>query len=512
MVLAEWVFPEFRMSCQELYFRGRAEKCDTGLFIPSGTSLSFDTYFNGMFYGEFDKNTVVRTIIVSTITSGSLELSLYSMGQDRLKNRLATLKSEGNNKQNSFPEVRIADLPPSGILYVNVTAISDAVVHRGFYETNVHSVSDLKIAVVICTYHREDYVYDTLGRMHEGLLGKEEFLNAIQCLVIDNGNTMDLHYDPNIRVIPNKNCGGSGGFARGLLEAVSSDANFTHVLLMDDDIRFECEIIARTIRFLRLTKTTRKQLCVGGHMLLENNPGILYEAGGTFQSGRIWGYGGGTDLTDTASLLRTCVLPTAQYNAWWYCCMPISEVRRNGLPMPFFIKCDDIEYALRMDMQVVTMNGIGVWHKDFAEKNSPHLEYYIKRNELVVSILYETATSIRNAIGKLVRAYGKAIATGNTGTVPYILKAYRDFIYGPAFFEETDEEILNNTLMQQAGQRGEGRLRSLLLEYPQVLAIIVKLVIKCRKLKDTYKSGMMRYRTPDFWNRRLEIQEDCLQK
>jgi len=38
-----------------------------------------------------------------------------------------------------------------------------------------------------------------------------------------------------VQLIPNKNVGGSGGFARGLVEALQENT-YSHFLFMDDDI------------------------------------------------------------------------------------------------------------------------------------------------------------------------------------------------------------------------------------------------------------------------------------
>ena len=61
-----------------------------------------------------------------------------------------------------------------------------------------------------------------------------DFLGVM--FVVDNGRTLDAEglSDDLITVIPNENVGGAGGFARGMIAALESDEDFTHVLLMDD--------------------------------------------------------------------------------------------------------------------------------------------------------------------------------------------------------------------------------------------------------------------------------------
>ena len=52
--------------------------------------------------------------------------------------------------------------------------------------------------------------------------------------------------------IANRNLGGAGGFARGLIAA--EDGGFTHCLFMDDDAAFQMENLIRSFAFLRLAR------------------------------------------------------------------------------------------------------------------------------------------------------------------------------------------------------------------------------------------------------------------
>ncbi len=56
-----------------------------------------------------------------------------------------------------------------------------------------------------------------------------------------------------LRVINQSNLGGSGGFARGMFEAVENGSDY--VLLMDDDIVVEPESIIRLLTFADRCKT-----------------------------------------------------------------------------------------------------------------------------------------------------------------------------------------------------------------------------------------------------------------
>lgn len=66
-----------------------------------------------------------------------------------------------------------------------------------------------------------------------------------------------------------------------------------------------------------------------------------------------------------------------EFNAWWYCCFPMDVVSEENLPLPIFIRGDDLEYGLRNMKHLILMNGICVWHEPFENKYSSFLEYYI---------------------------------------------------------------------------------------------------------------------------------------
>lgn len=68
---------------------------------------------------------------------------------------------------------------------------------------------------------------------------------------------MVLHYlkhisEHTITIIHNPNCGGSGGFARGLLEGVNFGCS--HIIFLDDDISLDTNVILKTYSLLKILK------------------------------------------------------------------------------------------------------------------------------------------------------------------------------------------------------------------------------------------------------------------
>lgn len=509
MILTKWIISDAGEEKKPLYCRGAGASINSGrVILKAKQSVSFDTYYNALFYGPYQQNAEINNIFARVISSGRLRLRLCAYTQEGKRIVLATSETGNSVEETILSSGETRNLPLNGMLFVEAEALTDSVIHGGAFETGAEEQTPVYLAAIICTYHREDYVQRNLARIRHGLMDTAEsgVSDAIDCLVIDNGGTLALEQSNRVLLFQNRNYGGSGGFTRGLIEAYRRRQKYTHVLLMDDDISFEPEVLARTIRLLRILKRQGRPVCIGGQMLQEGKPTVQYEAGGNFVKSRIQSVGRGMDLSSPGNLLKNTAQSHVSFNAWWYCCFPLSEVERIGLPYPFFIKCDDIEYGMRMCPKLLLCNGIGVWHRDFSQKVSPHLEYYIKRNELIVSILHDGKHALGYALDKIVRACAKASLIGDSRNIDFILMAYRDFMKGPSFFENTDEEQLNRQLTEMGKKPATGRLKACLTVGPRVMATMIKLILVYRNLRNSYPCEMKRYSTMDFWSRHLNIE------
>ena len=97
--------------------------------------------------------------------------------------------------------------------------------------------------------------------------------------VVDNGRTLPAVElsDELVTVIPNNNVGGAGGFARGMISALEDERSFSHVLLMDDDVRMSPESIKRTFNLLSLVSDAYSDAFINGAMLKLSEPDVQYE-------------------------------------------------------------------------------------------------------------------------------------------------------------------------------------------------------------------------------------------
>ena len=157
----------------------------------------------------------------------------------------------------------------------------------------------------------------------------------------------------------------------------------THALLMDDDIVIEPEALVKTYQILTLLKDEYEDAFIGGAMLRLDKQAIQVEAGASWNGGWLKSLKHDLDLRKCDSCLYNEIEEYTEFNAWWYCCFPMKIVTPENLPMPIFIRGDDLEYGLRNMKTLILMNGICVWHEPFENKYSSFLEYYIMRNQLI---------------------------------------------------------------------------------------------------------------------------------
>lgn len=442
MLLYNFVFPkENSDSVSELYLRkkGNVTLSEYAVTIQNGEA-AFDTYFNAFSSNKYYTFSILSEVIFKITVNGSGTLVICEKG---LKGDSELYSKDFSFEKPTEMSVKCGLSEKSGaVLYAAIRTKGMCIAKdMGFYADR--KGREVKPAIVICTFRREEYVYKNMKLLEAAGLD-------IPVLLIDNGHTIapeniDYRY---CKVYQNKNYGGSGGFSRGMAEAVR-DGSFTHIILMDDDISLDCVSVQKTVAFLKYLKPDLDSLGIAGGMLERENPCVQYEASAKWDKGKIVHLKNGLDFGVADSLVINEIDEKGNYGAWWYLCMPISVIEKYGLPFPFFIKTDDIEYGVRTLEKVIVMNGIGVWHDSFEGKFSYYLEYYIKRNELVCNAVHERHATVL-ALKKLFFGLGKCLVSYNYDCVKYILKAFDDYLKGPDFFLNTDEETLNSELRQNA--------------------------------------------------------------
>jgi galactofuranosylgalactofuranosylrhamnosyl-N-acetylglucosaminyl-diphospho-decaprenol beta-1,5/1,6-galactofuranosyltransferase len=283
----------------------------------------------------------------------------------------------------------------AGLLFFAVRARSERVVlHRAEWVARGAAAGPVPLAVCYCTFNRESLLLRNVA----ALLRDRAVSGAItQIIVVDQGERkVRCHPDypavsaragDRLRLVEQNNCGGAGGFTRGLLEAEAGGAG--HVLLMDDDAVAEPESVLRAAAFLGLA---RGDVAVGGQMLDLRRPCELAEAAGRYRPDHVRVEEPVRRRVNRPSGVASLIRPEAgHYNGWWFCAFPLRLLGRVGLPLPLFLRGDDVEYGCRLfraGVPTVSLPGVAVWHEPFESKGHGWQPFYELRNLLIVGALH----------------------------------------------------------------------------------------------------------------------------
>lgn len=445
---------------QDMYFRlnkkVHVSDCQQALTFQKHGIAWFDTYFNGFSIEKWKKYTVVREVAVTLLLKGRFEIQLCSKEKihQTISERVLSVTAFESEEMTSVT-LPFRSYEEKGMYFVRLEGLEDGAQYWGGYYTADIPEDELwpvDIAINICTFRREPFVKRNLELLRQHILQNpdHEMYGHLQVFISDNGQTLDIPSlaDEQVHIFPNKNVGGAGGFTRGLIEIMHCpDYHATHALFMDDDILIEPEALYRTYTILRCRKKAYEDLFIGGAMLRLDQQNIQVEAGAAWYAGNLVSRKSGVDLNTVDGCLYNEIEEYVEYNAWWYCCTPMSVVREDNLPLPIFIRGDDLEYGLRNMKHLMLMNGICVWHEPFENKYSSFLEYYIIRNLLYDNALhcsdYSKWQFLRRLWGNVVRQ----LFYYRYQNVELIFRGVNDFFKGVDFLRETDGEKLHQEIM-----------------------------------------------------------------
>ncbi len=380
---------------KELYYRSDTihETDCRELCFENQQTAAFDTYFNGFSMEKWKKYTKLESVSIRLVLSGKFKVTLIAREKTACDIH-TTVVSESivesaQARAFIFPFENVKE---QGMYAFEVTALRErSTLFGGAYMTNIgeEQIQPVKIGLGICTYKREAFIEKNIAVLKEEILENKEspLYGKLEVFIADNGQTLEREKleSAQVRVYPNLNYGGSGGFTRTLIEMMAEKKalQITHVLLMDDDVMIEPEALVRTYMVLALRRDEYREAFVGGAMLRLDQPALQVEAGAVWNGGYMKSLKSNLDLRRLDACLENEIEEYAEYNAWWYCCFPMDVVTSENLPLPLFIRADDVEYGLRNMRRLILMNGICVWHEAFENKSVSDYEYYIIRNQLI---------------------------------------------------------------------------------------------------------------------------------
>lgn len=463
MILQNIIFPSTATcTIEDLFFRKKGlidyDWSEKNIRLYKRASLNLNTYFNGFSIGKWKKYTKLESLFFALNFRGKVRVFLFQeerIGRDVYRKYLLETEVESEGGIKTFPFEGYSE---KGILSLEIIAVENTTVYGGYFYTEIAETDrrNVKIALDICTYKREKFVLKNMDILKREIFAQDKyktFRNSLEVFVVDNAGTLDeRNFDgQRFYLIRNRNVGGSGGFTRGMIEikARQKERNYTHALLMDDDVVIEPEALFRTWTLLSILKDKYAEAFVGGAMLRRDKPFIQVESGAFWNGGNLLSRKGGLDLRNAEACLFNEIEESVDYSAWWYSAVPLDIITDENLPLPLFIRGDDVEYGLRNAKTIVLMNGICVWHEPFENKYSSSIFYYIIRNRLIDNAVHGIALSKKDFIKELEHQVNLELYLCRYKNVHLLLQGVEDYLKGVDWMKAIDGENLHRKIIQE---------------------------------------------------------------
>ena len=227
----------------------------TSATIPAGDEVSFETYFNAFPASYWRRWTNLDNVVLRLELSGTARVDIYRSKIDGA--RIAVTgevvgdlgaAAEGAEAKVDGKDVHVCEIPvpltqfeDGGWIWFDLTCETDVVIHSAGWYSDIEAPSQ---TYPDGTEHPADEPgFDTVAE----------------------------HFGDRLRIFPQGNLGGSGGYSRIMYEALggpesdperATDSPF--ILYMDDDIAIEPDSILRAVAVGRFAKSP---MLVGGQML-----------------------------------------------------------------------------------------------------------------------------------------------------------------------------------------------------------------------------------------------------
>ncbi|WP_425860735.1 glycosyltransferase [Arthrobacter sp. TWP1-1] len=413
--------------------------------VRPGERVSFGTYFNAFPASYWRRWTTVDSVRLSVETSGTGSVIVYKSNARGALQRVDSVRVDGEAVSNF--DLTLKPFGDGGWYWFDLVAGSTPVVLKAAeWQAEGDAKTPGTITLEITTLNKTDFCINNLRLLAENPQALE---HVKELILVDQGTQKVADAEGfaevaealtgKLRIINQDNLGGSGGFARGMYEAVENGSDYA--LLMDDDVVVEPESIIRLLTFADLCKTPT---IVGGHMFDLYNRTVLHTFGETVNPYSFQPDLPSDEMTLGHDFLSSNLRQTGwlhrrtdvDYNGWWMCMIPTKVIREIGLSLPVFIKWDDAEYGLRAKAAgypTVSMPGAAVWHVSWIDKDDlvGWQAYFHARNRFIAALIH----SPYEYGGKVVRqSYSfdvKHLVSMQYATAQGRIMALRDLLAGP---------------------------------------------------------------------------------
>lgn len=434
------------------------------IILGMNKKVSLNTYFNSIYENYIVKYTSIKDLRYELFLEGAFRVFLYR--QQKFQNPVLIRVLDFLDclpSSSSYISFHLeAEISQQGRIYLEILSLNhESKLYGGMLSASQEKQTEVSLSIVICTYKKENYVKSTVRKLLEN---KNLNTKYYEIIVVDNAKTLaleDFPKDNRIHLLPSRNVGGSGGFTRGILEALSF-SNTTHILLMDDDVSIDENTIYSLISFYEFSISPA---CIAGAMLDLNRPCTLYEAGAKYATRLEYETILMPDIMQTAPIRHKLLLsdPTElnllmdeaefDYGGFWFFSFPKELIIEVGLPLPFFIKVDDMEYSLRIrkqsKMNLLQLPQISVWHEPFYLKRVIWDLYYYTRNMLICNAIHYNYSSWITLLQLTKRFIGKVFIFDYNAAL-MVLKGLEDYLKGEVVLNSKNTEDDHLSIIQQS--------------------------------------------------------------
>ena len=437
----------------ELFVNKEDNECYINGKLANVNEYKFNTWMNLFAAKKYYYYCDLGNVYLDLKIKGQYKLQITGSNRnfafDRIDNVILSQDCDGDTcVQIPYPEKY------EGIYF---TIIEDKANPIEFYKASYCSDREVnrdnKLAIVTCTFKREDYINKNIRLFERFIEQNPELNDKIKLIVVDNGKTLDVNRsNDRVKIIPNMNAGGAGGFTRGLMDVMEQNVGYTRVLFMDDDVEIFPESFYRTLILSNYLKEEFKDSFINGAML------DLYDKSKFFENlaiqDKLWvrAFHIAQNLNFN-NILKINNIPTSVFEneyekvdtAWWFHCFDVSCVQKKGLPSPVFFRGDDVEWSWRnYGEHHISMNGICVWHAPFAFRVSKVADYYyLPRNMFYINSIF-TKNFKYTYSQYYIENFNYLLKSYDYTSLDLLLKSMEDILKGSNIFRENPEEQFKN--------------------------------------------------------------------
>jgi len=409
------------------------------IMLARGCELDLGTYFGSFYECYWRRYTLVTQVVLTFSLKGKVRLRLYRYSPEIKDEILHESDLEGTGNIFEIPVPEPGPYPTThGRVYVCLLARTDnTVISEPCWRTPLAPLREVKLEATLCTHNRDKDLANTMGNLaflqQEGLIQELSVINnaqkglreRLEKLLPEHAKGMSFE------LVEQANIGGAGSMARSILDTLKA-GRCNYLSRFDDDIRVDPEVMRRLPLLLRYLM---EHIAIGCPMLDSLKPTSLYESGALLRPEFLFieplNYG--LDVCDSEELNKFARVDFVDYIPWWCFTVATRDLSSDSLPLPFFIKVDDIEFGPRLKkrgVDNVSWAGLAIWHEPFYIKQDPHQFYYSYRN-LMFMYAYHDIFLKRGALRRLRQIFVGALLQFYYHRAWAFVRAMEDFLKGP---------------------------------------------------------------------------------